>query len=169
MSLFSAGGASGTAGAPSSTGGSTSVEGSGSGSGSGSGPVTATPLLTLALGTYDYVCDVRWSPLHPALFSTVSSCGDLALWNLNHSTEEPLLPIKVEGGRPLNKVAWSSVNGRCLAVGDAGGATFVYTLSEEVANPSKDEESKLEQTLREMTKNQILEEDSGQLEEKRNK
>lgn len=35
----------------------------------------------------DYVYDVQWSPVHPALFATVDGMGRLDLWNLNEETE----------------------------------------------------------------------------------
>ena len=40
--------------------------------------------------------DVSWSPIHPALFSSVDGNGKLSLWNLNHDTEvrfPPSLPF----------------------------------------------------------------------------
>ena len=35
----------------------------------------------------DYVYDVQWSPIHPALFASVDGDGRLDLWNLNNETE----------------------------------------------------------------------------------
>ena len=35
----------------------------------------------------DYVYDVQWSPIHPALFAAVDGTGRLDLWNLNNDTE----------------------------------------------------------------------------------
>jgi WD40 repeat protein len=35
----------------------------------------------------DYVYDVAWSPIHPALFAAVDGTGRLDLWNLNKDTE----------------------------------------------------------------------------------
>jgi WD40 repeat protein len=35
----------------------------------------------------DYIYDVQWSPLHPALFATADGSGRLDLWNLNNDTE----------------------------------------------------------------------------------
>ena len=35
----------------------------------------------------DYVYDVMWSPVHPALFACVDGLGRLDLWNLNNDTE----------------------------------------------------------------------------------
>lgn len=39
----------------------------------------------------EYVYDVRWSPIHPALFATVDVAGRLKLWNLNADQEVCLL------------------------------------------------------------------------------
>jgi len=111
-------------------------------------------LLTFHYETHDYVCDVKWSPKHPALFVTAATSGELSLWNLNHSTEEPLFPpVKVIERCALNKLAWSH-DGRRIAVGDANGTAHVYSLADEVANPRSDEESRLEQTLRSKDSNQ---------------
>lgn len=35
----------------------------------------------------DYVYDVMWSPVHPAIFASVDGMGRLDLWNLNKDTE----------------------------------------------------------------------------------
>ena len=35
----------------------------------------------------DYVYDVAWSPIHPAVFATVDGMGRLDVWNLNQDTE----------------------------------------------------------------------------------
>lgn len=35
----------------------------------------------------DYVFDVSWSPIHPALFACVDGLGNFDLWNLNCDTE----------------------------------------------------------------------------------
>jgi WD40 repeat protein len=43
-------------------------------------------------GAYDYVCDVEWCPTHPAVFATVDSLGQLNLWDLSHSADEPRIP-----------------------------------------------------------------------------
>ena len=38
----------------------------------------------------DYVLDVKWSPIHPAVFASIDSEGRLNLWNLNQDTESPV-------------------------------------------------------------------------------
>lgn len=48
------------------------------------------PLYEFFSPTCDYVCDVQWSPTHPAVFFTVSSTGQVALWNLAKSLTEPV-------------------------------------------------------------------------------
>ena len=35
----------------------------------------------------DYIMDVGWSPVHPALFASADLTGKLAFWNLNTDTE----------------------------------------------------------------------------------
>ena len=40
----------------------------------------------------DYVYDVQWSPIHPALFASVDGMGRLDLWNLNTDTEVNFSP-----------------------------------------------------------------------------
>ncbi|XP_068432409.1 cytoplasmic dynein 1 intermediate chain 1 isoform X3 [Clinocottus analis] len=41
----------------------------------------------------DYVYDVMWSPVHPAIFAAVDGMGRLDLWNLNNDTEGLLLGL----------------------------------------------------------------------------
>lgn len=128
------------------------------------------PLLTFRTGTYEYVSDVSWSPVHPAVFSTVSTAGDLSIWNINTSTDEPCVPTiqasrraedaadeAIQGGgqqhqQPppaLTKVAWAR-DGRSLAVGDVQGMIRVFKVAHKLSEPSPDEEIKLERTLSEV-------------------
>ena len=44
----------------------------------------------------DYVYDVQWSPIHPALFAAVDGTGRLDLWNLNNDTEVNLDNVFLE-------------------------------------------------------------------------
>ena len=43
----------------------------------------------------DYVYDVQWSPIHPALFASVDGDGRLDLWNLNNETEVTYIPLSL--------------------------------------------------------------------------
>ena len=40
----------------------------------------------------DYVYDVKWHPVHPAVFGAVDGSGRFDLWNLNVDTEVEFLP-----------------------------------------------------------------------------
>lgn len=45
----------------------------------------------------DYVYDVMWSPVHPALFACVDGMGRLDLWNLNSDTEVSGAGVRAQG------------------------------------------------------------------------
>ncbi|XP_046902882.1 dynein, cytoplasmic 1, intermediate chain 2a isoform X5 [Hypomesus transpacificus] len=77
----------------------------------------------------DYVYDVMWSPVHPALFACVDGVGHLDLWNLNNDTEVPTASVTVEGNPALNRVRWAH-SGREIAVGDSDGQILVYDVGE---------------------------------------
>ncbi|CAB1443109.1 unnamed protein product [Pleuronectes platessa] len=70
----------------------------------------------------DYVYDVMWSPVHPALFAAVDGMGRLDLWNLNNDTEVPTASVTIEGASALNRVRWAS-GGKEVAVGDSEGTS----------------------------------------------
>lgn len=86
------------------------------------------PLYSFEDGS-DYLYDVRWSPIHPALFATVDGLGRLDIWNLNHDTELPTVSTVVEGMSALNRLIWSP-NGQQLVVGDDAGRIAVYDVGE---------------------------------------
>jgi len=134
-------------------------------------PQSPAPLLQFASPSYDYVTDVRWSPTHPAVFATIASGGDLALWNLAKSVSEPVETLRVAreddgaapgpGGAPaaagagagagagtsaLNKLLWAR-DGRALYVGDAKGAVHVVGVGEAAVKASAAEESAFEAAL----------------------
>ncbi|XP_073485673.1 cytoplasmic dynein 1 intermediate chain 1 isoform X3 [Aquarana catesbeiana] len=99
----------------------------------------------------DYVYDVMWSPLHPALFACVDGMGRLDLWNLNNDTEVPTASTTVEGSSALNRVRWAQ-SGREVAVGDSEGRIWIYDVGE-FAVPHSDEWSRLARTLVEIRAN----------------
>uniref|UniRef100_A0A8C2JFH7 Dynein, cytoplasmic 1, intermediate chain 1 n=1 Tax=Cyprinus carpio TaxID=7962 RepID=A0A8C2JFH7_CYPCA len=111
----------------------------------------------------DYVYDVMWSPVHPALFATVDGNGRLDLWNLNNYTEVPSASVTVEGGCALNRVRWSS-GGREVAVGDSEGRLWIYDVGEKLAVPHTDDWSKFARTLMEIRANRGDGEEEGALE-----
>uniref|UniRef100_A0A8B9KJ38 Dynein cytoplasmic 1 intermediate chain 1 n=1 Tax=Astyanax mexicanus TaxID=7994 RepID=A0A8B9KJ38_ASTMX len=77
----------------------------------------------------DYVYDVMWSPVHPALFAAVDGMGRLDLWNLNNDTEVPTASVTIEGAPALNRVRWAS-GGKEVAVGDSEGRVWIYDVGE---------------------------------------
>lgn len=107
----------------------------------------------------DYVCDVAWSPINPALFASVDGNGRVDLWNLNQDTEVPTASIVVEGAPALNRVSWTP-SGLHVTVGDESGKIYVYDVAEHLASPRADEWSKFSATLNELKLNQTDELDN---------
>ncbi|BFG02642.1 cytoplasmic dynein 1 intermediate chain [Drosophila madeirensis] len=101
----------------------------------------------------DYVMDVAWSPIHPALFAAVDGSGRLDLWNLNQDTEVPTASIVVGGAPALNRVSWTP-SGLHVCIGDEAGKLYVYDVAEHLAQPSRDEWSRFNAHLGELTMNQ---------------
>ena len=100
---------------------------------------SSAPLLEFRTQTYDYVCDVAWSPTHPAVFATICTSGSLFIWNLSKSTSEPWESLSLRGGRgALNKLTWSR-DGRLLLVGDCAGSVCVVALSAPIVPEGGDE------------------------------
>ncbi|UYV83841.1 DYNC1I2, partial [Cordylochernes scorpioides] len=77
----------------------------------------------------DYVFDIRWSPIHPALFASVDGRGRLDLWNLNLDTELPSTSVIVGDNSALNRVIWTP-NGHQVVVGDDLGKIWIYDVGE---------------------------------------
>lgn len=104
----------------------------------------------------DYVYDVAWSPIHPALFAAVDGTGRLDLWNLNKDTEVATASVVMEGGAALNQVTWTQ-SGLHVAAGDDLGKVWVYDVGEQLAVPQPDEWNKFAHTLQELKNNKIEE------------
>ncbi|KAJ8290750.1 hypothetical protein GJAV_G00017030 [Gymnothorax javanicus] len=99
----------------------------------------------------DYVYDVMWSPVHPALFAAVDGMGRLDLWNLNNDTEVPSASVSIEGAAALNRVRWAS-GGREVAVGDSEGRVWIYDVGE-LAVPHTEDWTHFARTLVEIRAN----------------
>lgn len=108
----------------------------------------------------DYVYDVAWSPLHPALFTAVDGSGRIDLWNLNQDTEVPIASTIVEGSPALNRVSWTN-SGQQITVGDDMGKIWIYDVGEQLAIPRGDDWSRLVHTLGELKHNQADDEQSS--------
>ncbi|KAM9487293.1 dynein, cytoplasmic 1, intermediate chain 2a isoform 2-T3 [Clarias gariepinus] len=100
----------------------------------------------------DYVYDVMWSPIHPALFACVDGVGHLDLWNLNNDTEVPTASVTVQGSPALNRLRWAQT-GREIAVGDSEGQVLIYDVGEQIAVPRTDEWTRFVRTLTEINEN----------------
>uniref|UniRef100_T1IUZ0 Uncharacterized protein n=1 Tax=Strigamia maritima TaxID=126957 RepID=T1IUZ0_STRMM len=101
----------------------------------------------------DYVYDVSWSPINPAVFAAVDGMGRLDLWNLNNDTEAPTASVVVDGAPALNRVTWAQ-SGCQVVTGDDMGKVWVYDVGEQLALPRNDEWSKFAQTLQDLKNNQ---------------
>ncbi|XP_063054308.1 cytoplasmic dynein 1 intermediate chain 1 isoform X1 [Engraulis encrasicolus] len=111
----------------------------------------------------DYVYDVMWSPVHPAIFASVDGMGRLDLWNLNKDTEVPTASVAVEGSCALNRVRWAT-GGREVAVGDSEGHVWIYDVGEQLAAPHPEDWSRFARTLMEIRANQGDGEEEGGME-----
>ncbi|XP_055369034.1 cytoplasmic dynein 1 intermediate chain 1 isoform X14 [Betta splendens] len=110
----------------------------------------------------DYVYDVMWSPVHPALFAAVDGMGRLDLWNLNNDTEVPTASVTIEGASALNRVRWSS-GGKEVAVGDSEGRVWIYDTGE-LSVAHADDWARFARTLMEIRANRADGEEEGPME-----
>ncbi|CAL8297388.1 unnamed protein product [Lota lota] len=107
----------------------------------------------------DYVYDVMWSPVHPAVFAAVDGMGRLDLWNLNNDTEVPTASVTIEGASALNRVRWSS-GGKEVAVGDSEGRVWIYDAGE-LSVAHSDDWARFARTLMEIRANRADGEEEG--------
>lgn len=110
----------------------------------------------------DYVYDVQWSPIHPALFASVDGSGRLDLWNLNQETEVPTSSVAIDGGVALNHCKWHQ-SGHSIAAGDDMGRIYIYDVAEHFANPKSDEWSRFVHTLQELRQHAAEREEESNL------
>ncbi|BFZ22493.1 hypothetical protein BsWGS_25531 [Bradybaena similaris] len=110
----------------------------------------------------DYVYDVRWSPIHPALFASVDGEGRLDLWNLNSDTEVPTASVTIDGRLALNQCRWHQT-GHHISVGDNAGRIHLYEVGEHIASPKTDEWSNFVHSLQEMKQHAAEREEDSSL------
>ncbi|KAH9589793.1 Cytoplasmic dynein 1 intermediate chain 2, variant 3 [Schistosoma haematobium] len=109
----------------------------------------------------DYVYDVCWSPIHPAVFSAVDGTGNLDIWDMNQDAEIPVARRKLglssnvdtsssssSGlvGVALNKCRWN-IAGTHVAVGDDTGRVTVCNVHESLSQPATDDWSSFAHVL----------------------
>ncbi|XP_060077167.1 cytoplasmic dynein 1 intermediate chain 2-like isoform X1 [Ylistrum balloti] len=110
----------------------------------------------------DYVYDVQWSPVHPALFASVDGMGRLDLWHLNNDTEVPTATIVMENNVALNRCRWHQT-GAHIATGDDLGHIYIYDVAETIATPKHDEWSRFAHTLHELKQHAAEREEESSL------
>ncbi|VDL99260.1 unnamed protein product [Schistocephalus solidus] len=81
-----------------------------------------------------YFLDCDWSPVHPALFTTVDLGGQLDVWSLNLDHEVPTASSVVEGGAALNNCKFDK-QGSHIAAGDDAGRIHIFELHEVSPQP----------------------------------
>uniref|UniRef100_A0A8C9F6K3 Uncharacterized protein n=1 Tax=Pavo cristatus TaxID=9049 RepID=A0A8C9F6K3_PAVCR len=107
----------------------------------------------------DYVYDVMWSPVHPALFACVDGMGRLDLWNLNNDTE---VRAGVKGESLSNRLTWAAVGcGRSRA---SARGCHPCPVSPQLAVPHNDEWTRFARTLVEIRANRADSEEEGAVE-----
>ncbi|KAI9291370.1 WD40 repeat-like protein [Neoconidiobolus thromboides FSU 785] len=120
-------------------------------------PSSSTPLSIPAIHSFehsgDYVYDVKWSPIHPALFGVIDGTGHFDLWNLNVDTEAPLISTKVSECA-LNKLVWHD-DGMKVAIGSSDGKLYVYELGE-FAVPVPEDWEIFQRTLQDLQSVEVL-------------
>uniref|UniRef100_A0A1I7XV41 WD_REPEATS_REGION domain-containing protein n=1 Tax=Heterorhabditis bacteriophora TaxID=37862 RepID=A0A1I7XV41_HETBA len=92
---------------------------------------TKDPKLRFSFESHnDYVFDVAWSPVHPAVFTSIDAEGNLFLWNLNEDIEGPVSRISSDQEEGfLKKICWAD-NGQHICVGDDKGNVKLYDVHE---------------------------------------
>ncbi|XP_055374940.1 cytoplasmic dynein 1 intermediate chain-like, partial [Condylostylus longicornis] len=102
--------------------------------------------------TSNYIMDIKWSPIHPAIFACVDESGHLDLWNINQNVDVPIASTIVNKSVALNCVSWSS-SGLHVTAGDDSGKLYVYDVNENLGHPKANELNKLNETLYELKLN----------------
>ncbi|ORY32404.1 WD40 repeat-like protein [Rhizoclosmatium globosum] len=77
----------------------------------------------------DFVWDVKWSPVHPAVFGCVDGSGRFSVYDLNMDVEVPSASVMLEDGKAGNKLAWEAA-GQIVGVGVSDGSVQVYDVGE---------------------------------------
>lgn len=92
-------------------------------------------------GYDDYINDGRWNPVHPTLLSICDSDGNLDVWDLGASIENPDARLNM-GSSALNCVAWDETGYR-LSTGNTEGAVMICSIDKEAASHRNEEWYKL--------------------------
>ncbi|KJP86492.1 hypothetical protein AK88_03868 [Plasmodium fragile] len=88
----------------------------------------------------DYLMDVKWNPVHPAIFATCSSNGNIKVWNMCFELDCSYFDMTVQA-KTTNKIAWSC-DGRKLLAGDSDGTLTLWNASSEIYQPRSEDIAK---------------------------
>lgn len=87
----------------------------------------------------DYVFDVQWSTVHPAVFASGDGSGKLDIWHLTFKDDIPYYSTQVEQNKgAISRLKWSE-DGTNLAVGMSTGAVHVYDVKEDLYSATSEE------------------------------
>jgi dynein intermediate chain, cytosolic len=112
------------------------------------------PIYSFESSTNDYIYDTSWSPIHPAMFASISGSGKLDIWNLNRNIEQPSVVYNYnneshrdrdrdrdrdlyKSTTAFNKMKWSK-SGNEIAVGDDNGCLNIFELNAKISMPNDD-------------------------------
>lgn len=124
------------------------------------------PLFTFE-SARDYVYDVQWSPIHPALFAAGDGTGNVDFWDLNKTHEVPIHRVQVLGhsdeenkndvrDRAISRIKWSD-DGKKLAVGASDGSVSVFDVAPEVTKSTDEDTPAFFEKMRKATAETPLE------------
>lgn len=126
----------------------------------------ASLLFEFVNPSYDYISDIQWSPVHPAMFACITSNNILYIWNIMQSSTEPadtvVIPTSTSAGvsSGLNdmdtavactQLEWNS-NGKQLFVGNSAGVVYIVQLKDSVTAYSPADDSKFEALINQKKK-----------------
>ncbi|KAJ3326999.1 hypothetical protein HDU76_012439 [Blyttiomyces sp. JEL0837] len=114
-------------------------------------PQQITPIYSFEESD-DYVYDVKWSPVHPALFGCIDGSGKFDIYDLNQEAEVPTASVTVGSGKALNKLEWDR-EGKKAAIGSSDGHVYIYDIGE-ISQPKADDWALFQKTLGEMSSQQ---------------
>lgn len=112
-------------------------------------------LLEIVNPSYDYLCDVKWSPIHPALFACATADNSILIWNLLKSTSEPLDVIKLSADQSvIDNCLWDK-SGKALLVGKSNGTVVQIELDETITTPKPNDEIEMERFVEKVLQKEI--------------